>query len=83
MKTIFSEKMPYVMVESISQQDQGYFGNKQLSFKISVISEGIQVDRTERNFKWLTEMMTLEFPFAIHPPMVITADKSLDEMALR
>lgn len=67
------------MVNSINLEESGYFGGKVLVFSIRMPTENIAIKWTEKNFKWLSEMLTLEFPFAIQPPLIITVDKNLQQ----
>lgn len=81
--SFFQGKNVYVMVESLSLVDVGFLGAKAFEFLICIPSEGLKVTRSERNFKWLQEMLNLEFPFAVHPPFILQYDKVFDETTVK
>lgn len=68
--TIFAKKSPYVMIESIKVIEGGIFSSKTVSFTLTVNSDGLKVVRLKSDFKWLLQMLNIEFPFIPLPPLL-------------
>lgn len=77
-ETIFSNKSPYVLLESIQVIEGGIFSSKTVSFTIAVCSEGLKVVRLKSDFKWLVQMLNIEFPFVPLPPLIQLQDKTYE-----
>lgn len=69
-KTIFYDCSPYIMIEAVEIIDGGIFSGKSLSFTLSVPSKNFKVVRTEADFKWLANILEVEFPYVPIPPFI-------------
>lgn len=46
-------------------------------------SEGLKVVRLKSDFKWLVQMLGIEFPFVPLPPLVHLQDKTYEQQTLK
>ena len=82
-ETLFTNKSPYVMIEQIQVIEGGIFSSKTVSFTITVCSEGLKVVRLKSDFKWLVQMLSMEFPFVPLPPLIQLTDKTYEPPTLK
>lgn len=75
-KTLFFDKSPFVIIESLQVIEGGIFSSRTVSFTIAVSSEGLKVVRLKSDFKWLYQILALEFPFIPLPPLMNFHDKT-------
>lgn len=81
-KTVVGQNQARPIIESVEVKDGGLFSGRYIQFNLHTRELDLHVQRTEGEFKWLSESLKKEFPFIAVPPLVKINDKLFEDCAL-
>ena len=81
-KNVVGQNKAKPLIESVEVKDGGLFSGRYIQFNIHTPQLDLRVQRTEGEFRWLSEGLKKEFPFTTVPPLVKIDTRGFDDASL-